>query len=103
MEITKLNGSISYNPTRTIRKNIMNHAIKNATSIGRTNESGNAVVWVKDISSDVIISNKSLIHGLDRRLEITASVIINIGKILNNSIRINEFTPKKDSSSHSYV
>lgn len=50
-------------------------AIKNAASVGHTNENGNAVVYVKDIDTDVVVSRKSIQHGLDRRLEVSAPVV----------------------------
>ena len=103
MPITSVNDKVTYKPTSTIRKTIVNQAIKNASSFGKLNENGNVVIHVDDIDTDVILSNKSLTHGLDRRLEVSAPVILNIGSILKNSIRINELTPKKQSAIGSYV
>ena len=103
MPITSVNDKVTYKPTSTIRKTIVNQAIKNAFSFGKINENGNVVIRVDDIDTDVVLSNKSLTHGLDRRLEVSAPVILNIGSILKNSIRINELTPKKHSAIGSYV
>ena len=103
MTITSVNDKVTYKPTSTIRKTIVNQARKNASSFGKLNENGNVVIHVDDIDTDVILSNKSLTHGLDRRLEVSAPVILNVGSILKNSIRINELTPKKQSAIGSYV
>ena len=103
MKITVVNDTATYKPTPTIRKNIVNQAIKNASSLGKTNENGNIVIRVDDIDTEVLLSKQSLIHGLDRRLAISAPVILNIGSVLKNSIKINELTPDKESASGSYV
>lgn len=103
MKITVIDDSVKYKPTPTIRKNIVNQAIKNAISIGKTNENGNAVVYVKDIESDVILGVKGLRHGLDRRLEVNTPVTLNAGAILQNAIRVNELVPEKENITNSYV
>ena len=103
MAITSVNDKATYKPTSTIRKSIVEKAIKNASSFGKLNENGNVAIHVNDIDTDVILSKNSLAHGLDRRLEVSAPVILNVGSILKNSIRINELTPKKQSAIGSYV
>lgn len=103
MEITTINDQIKYKITATIRKNIVNQAVKNAASIGKTNENDNAVVYVKDIGTDVILSKNGLRHGLDRRFELLLPITLKAGEILKNSIRINELTPTNEKISKSYV
>ena len=103
MEITTVDDSVEYIPTAENRKNVVNEAVKNAASVGRINENGNAVVYVEDIDTEVVVSKNSLVHGIDRRLEISAPIILNIGSVVKNSIKINELTPKKQSASASYV
>ena len=103
MKITMVNDKVVYKPSSTTRKSIVNQAIKNATSIGKTNENGNVVIRVDDIETDVVVSKSSLAHGLDRRLQVSAPVILNIGSVLKNSVRINELTPKTQSAKESYV
>ena len=103
MEITFIDDKKTYEPTRDVRKSLVSTAIKNAIAFGKTNENGNVSVYVNDIGTDVVLSKHSLAHGIDRRLEISAPVILNIGKILKNSIKVNELNPKKQTSSNSYV
>ncbi len=103
MKVTTVNDNVTYEATSTIRKNIVNQAVKNAIAVGHANSNGNAVVHVKDIDTDVVVSKKSLIHGLDRRLNLSTPVMLKIGEVLGNSIRINELTPKQKSASSSYV
>ena len=103
MQVTTVNDKVTYKATSTIRKNIVNQAVKNAIAVGHANSNGNAVVHVKDINTDVIVSKRSLMHGLDRRLNLSTPVMLKIGEVLSNSIRINELTPKQESASSSYV
>ena len=103
MKITVVDDTVKYKPSKETRKNIIDTAINNAASVGYTNENGNAVVRVKDIDTDVIISKKSVAHGLDRRLELTAPVILNIGEILKNAIEINELNSREQSAKSSYI
>lgn len=103
MQVTTVNDMVTYKATPTIRKNIVNQAVKNAIAVGHANSNGNAVVHVKDIDTDVVVSKRSLMHGLDRRLNLSTPVMLRIGEVLVNSIRINELTPKQKSASSSYV
>lgn len=103
MKVTIVDDTKMYEPSKETRSHITNEAIKNAASVGYTNENGNAVVYVKDTDTEIIVSKYSVKHGLDRRLELSAPIILNIGNILENSIRINELSPKKTSAKSSYV
>ncbi|MBQ2934440.1 MAG: DNA/RNA non-specific endonuclease [Clostridia bacterium] len=98
-EIDSFNGNIN-NDTR---KNIVEKAVENAAAIGRKNENGNAVVYVKDIDTEIILSKSGLRHGIDRRFELLAPVLLKSGEILKNSIRINELIPRVDNISKAYV
>lgn len=87
----------------TTREDIINAALSNVKDVGYTNENGNAVVRVKDISTDVIVPKRSFVHGLDRRISTQAPVLRKIGNILQNSIRMNELIPRTENISKSYV
>ena len=103
MALTTVDNSVSYTPSAETRKNIVDTAIKNATSVGYANEKGNAVVYVKDIGTDVIVSKKSIQHSLDRRLNVLAPILHNIGSILQESIIINKLMPRSANIDESYV
>lgn len=103
MKVTTVDDSVKYEPIPTIRKAIVNQAVKNTAEVGYNNESGNAVVCVKDIDTDVVISKNGLMHGLDRRLNALAPITLNAGKIIKNAIRLNELTPKSEHISNSYI
>ena len=103
MNITVVDDTVTYSINAATRKSVINDAIDNAKAEGKTNGSGNAVVFVKDIDTDIIVSKRSIAHGLDRRLEFSAPVITKIGSILENSILLNELTPKQDAAIGSYV
>ena len=98
-EIDSFNGKKN-NDTR---KNIVDKAVENAAAIGRKNENGNAVIYVKDIDTEIILSKSGLRHGIDRRFELLAPVLLKSGEILKNSIRINELIPRIDNISKSYI
>lgn len=95
MKITKVDDTISYDVNSHTRKFVVNQGIDNAKLYGEVND-GAVSVYVDDIESNVIVSKKSLVHGIDRRLQLSAPVIINIGSIVKNSVLINEMTPKKN-------
>lgn len=103
MVITSVNDNVAYDPTSETRKAVVNQAVSNALSYGKAGNDGGVIIHVDDIDTDVLLPKRSLIHGIDRRLEVSAPVILNIGSVLKNSIRINELTPKKASASGSYV
>ena len=85
------------------RADLISAASQNAIKTGKMNAQGNAVIRVKDIDNDVIISKAALRHGIDRRIEIQAPALMHIGQIIENSIRINELTPKKETAESSYI
>lgn len=103
MKVTEIDDSVTYTANSETRKQIVSQAIKNAASVGYTNENGNAVVHVKDIDTDVIVSKKAIQHSLDRRLSINAPVVEKVGEILSSSIKINELNPRTDNIEKSYV
>lgn len=103
MKITVIDDSTEYTTNAATRKGIVNKAVENAIKVGYKNANGNAVVNVKDIDKDVIISKSALRHGLDRRLSILAPITLNVGDILQNSIRINEMLPKNPNVEKTYV
>ena len=103
MVVTTVNDRVKYKPTSEVRKNILEWGIANGKKVGRSNENGNAVVRVKDTGEEVILSKAGLRHGLDRRFTVNAPVILQAGEILQNAVRINELTPKKDTVDASYV
>ena len=85
------------------RTDVVALAKKNAALVGKTNEDGSVSVRVDDIDTEVILSKKGLVHGLDRRLQENAPVTICAGEIIKNSIKINELTPSKKEAEASYV
>ena len=50
MEVTEVDDRVKYS-----RSDIVSLALKNAASVGYTNENGNAVVYVEDMDTDVIV------------------------------------------------
>lgn len=103
MKITEIDDSIEYEANALGRKNIIETAINNAKKIGKVNDNGNAVIHVDDIKTDIIVSKSAIRHSLDRRLSINAPVVINVGNILKNSIRINELVPRNKYIENSYA
>lgn len=93
MKIIMVNERNIPEPSNLVRRGIINHALENAAKVGTRREDGNITVHVNDTDSDVILSRKGLIHGLDRRFSVNAPVTLQAGKILQNAIRINEMTP----------
>lgn len=88
--------------TPTKRADVVAEAKKNAAAIGKS-EGGSVAVHVNDIGTDVVLSTGGLRHGLDRRFSILAPITIKAGEILQNSIKLNEMTPKLENVSDSYV
>lgn len=78
-------------------------ALRNAKEAGRTNENGNALVYVNDIGRDVLVGKKALAHGLDRRASTQAPVLAKIGDVLKNAVKVNELNPRSESIKESYV
>ena len=103
MTLTVVNDRVKYQLNSVSRKNILEWGIANGKKVGRSNENGNAVVRVKDTGEEVILSKAGLRHGLHRRFAVNAPVVLRAGEILQNAIRINELTPKKDTVDASYV
>ena len=98
MAVADVDDSVKYN-----RADIISLALKNAASVGYTNQNGNAVVHVEDIDTDVIVPKRSLVHGLDRRMGTQAPVLVQIGDILKNSIRVNELIPRTTEIKNAYA
>lgn len=85
------------------RESIIQAALRNAKEVGRTNENGNALVYVNDIGRDVLVGKKALAHGLDRRASTQAPVLAKIGDVLKNAVKVNELNPRSESIKESYV
>lgn len=99
MPITTLSANVPSS-----RADVVYQAKQNARKIGTFNiKDGSVSVFVKDIGKDVVLTTGGLRHGLDRRFSINAPVTLKIGEILQNSIRINEMNPSKETASESYV
>lgn len=98
MIVTEISGTAPTN-----RADIVYQAKQNAASVGKTNKDGVPVVHVLDTDTDVMVSKKSLVHGLDRRMSVQAPVLVKIGEVLKNSIRINELNPRRTDISNTYV
>lgn len=85
------------------RESIIQAALRNAKEVGRTNENGNALVYVNDIGRNVLVGKKALAHGLDRRASTQAPVLAKIGDVLKNAVKVNELNPRSESIKESYV
>ena len=103
MELTKINNVVKYKPTKSMRKTAVDSAIKNAKEIGSIDERGAVSVHVDDIDSDVMLSKKSLEHGLDRRFSENLPATLKAGEILKNAIKVNELNPKIETAESSYI
>lgn len=78
------------------RKSIIDKGIKNARSKNNPkNTENNTFVYVPDIGIDVMVTKDGLRHGLTRKSEATARATMKIGDILENSIKVNELSPRK--------
>ena len=99
MAVTVVSGKVPNN-----RADVVYYAKQNAAKIGKFNtKDGSVSVHVKDIDTDVLLTTAGLRHGLDRRFNVNAPVTLKIGEILQNSIRINEMNPSRESASGSYA
>lgn len=83
-------------------------AKRNAAKIGKFNpKDGNVSVHVDAVDADVPSGTDGLKHGLRRtkdiRTNLNAIVTLQAGKIIKNSIRINELIPSKQNASGSFV
>lgn len=87
------------------RADLVRMAKQNATMVGKMNpKSGSVSVYVKDIGRDVGIGRDGLKHSLDGgRISVNAPVLVKVGEIISNSIRINELIPREDRIDESYV
>lgn len=75
MNLTIINDTKIYQTNKQARVDVINKGVKNASTFGKTNEKGNAVVFVEDIKHDIIVSKSALRHGIDRRFTLQAPVI----------------------------
>ena len=99
MKLTTVGGNAPSN-----RADVVAEAKKNAAKVGKFNpKDGSVSVHVDDIDTDVIVTKRSLVHGLDRRTPTQAPVLVRVGEILKNSIKINELTPRAGEVKNTYV
>lgn len=103
MFLTTIDSDMQVQVSSQGRKQLVADALKTAAPFGRYNENGNVVIHVDDANTDVILSTRGLIHGLDRRLQLVAPVVLNSGEILKNSVLVNEMDPEKATASDSYI
>ena len=104
IKLTALSESVPTDANGKINRGILvDKAIQNVKTIGHTNKNGNGEVFVKDVGRNVAISKASVRHGIDRRVETQAPVLMHIGEVISNSIEINRLTPKKNTASGSYI
>lgn len=90
------------------RADVVYYAKQNAAKIGKVNpQNGSVSVYVNDIGTDVLIGTDGLKHGLRRARNAQNDpnyiVTVKAGEILQNSIKINEANPKKETATDSYV
>lgn len=98
MRLTVLSGNVPTN-----RADVVYYAKENAAKIGTRHKDGSVSVYVDDIDADVIITKKSLVHGLDRRMPVQAPVLFKVGDVLKNAIKINEMMPRSENVKNTYV
>jgi hypothetical protein len=99
MKLTTVGGTVPGN-----RADVVAEAKKNAVKVGKFNpKDGSVSVHVDDIDTDVIVTKKSLVHGLDRRMPTQAPVLVKVGEVLKNSIKINELNPRAGEVKNTYV
>lgn len=103
MPLTTIDDPVDLKPTKQMRKDAVSDALNNAKEIGRVSENGGVYVHVEDIGTDILLSKKGLIHGLDRRFSENLPATLKAGEILSNAIKINELTPSTSSADSSYV
>lgn len=103
MRITTIDDSQNHTPNAQTRKDIVSQAIKNAASVGKYDKDGHAVVFVGDINSEVMLPKSALRHGLDRRLNINAPVVLKAGEILKNAIAVNELIPRNRETTNTFT
>lgn len=103
MKLTTINNVVQQKPTKSMRQTAVDTALKNAKAIGKIDSTGAVSVYVDDLGNDVILSKKSLGHGLDRRFSENLPATLQAGEILKNAIRINELSPKVKTANASYV
>lgn len=99
MPLTIVGGAVP-----TSRADIVAAAKKNAAKVGKFNpKDGSVSVYVDDVGTDVIVTKKSLVHGLDRRTAVQAPVLVKVGEILKNAVRINKLMPRANEVDSTYV
>ncbi len=85
------------------RKDIIDKARKNVIEVGKKNNDGSTSVYIEDIKNDVIVTRDTIQHSLDRRIKVNGLVVLKIGEILKNSIKINNMLPREDNIEESYI
>lgn len=85
------------------RADTIAEAKKNAAKVGTRHNDGSVSVKVNDTGKEVLLTNSGLSHSLYRNLRIISPITIKAGDILKNSIKINEFIPKKQNVAKSYA
>ena len=98
MSVTVVNSNISMS-----RAEVVSQAKKNALAYGSQGEAGNPLIYVEDIGTNVLLSTRSLRHGLDRRFQVNAPVTLHAGEIIANSVLANELVPKRQEADNTYV
>lgn len=100
MLVPVVNNNVPYNSKGQIdRSQIVNMAIQNVRDKNNIkNTEGNSFVYVKDIDRDILVTKDALRHGLTRNAENTAIVTMQIGDIIENSIKVNELNSRETSS-----
>lgn len=102
MVVTVVDDTVYYDG-KVGRTQLVDTAVAKAGEIGTVNREGNAVIHVADSDTDVIVSKSGLRHSMDRRMNIIAPVVLEVGDILKNAIRINELNPRADEIRSTYA
>lgn len=98
MVVTVLNQDTIYDENGKLnRSDIIDKGIQNVRRKNNPkNTEENAYVYVPDIGRDILVTKDSLRHGLTRNAENTAKATLKIGDILENAVKVNELSPRKN-------
>ncbi len=102
MRVVTIDDTKKYD--KSSRDEIVGLALTNCKEYGAVNENGNALIYVKDIDKNVIMSKNGLRHSLDeKRINKIAPLTIKAGELIKNSILLNEAVPKKNTVSNELI
>ena len=99
MVVTQLTQDVPYKDGKLDRATILDRAMVNVR--GKKNQNNTpdkAYVFVKSIGRHVQVGKDGLRHGLPRKADINANATMQIGDIIENSIKVNELHPRENAA-----